>query len=122
MTSVRVGDKLLDAAAADAPVLADQRDGRLDLGHDAHVAQQLLGPPQILPHRRVQRQPALDVDVDVRLAVLHVAGVDELAVDVIAQHGFHVVGLGLNAEAGRRVAGERGRRGDLVRLDEAHPR
>ena len=117
------GDELLDAAAARAAVLADQRDRRLDLGHDAHVAQQLLGPPQILSHRRVQRQAALHVEVDVRAAMLDVAGVDELAVDVVAEHGFHVV----RHRSGCRSwptgsAAQLGRRRDLVRLDEPHAR
>ena len=83
-----VGDELLDAAAAGAAMLANQRDGRLDLGDDAHVAQQPLGPPQVFADRRIERQAALHVEVDVRTAMLHIVRVDELAVDVVAERRF----------------------------------
>ena len=46
--------------------------------------------------------------------------VDEFAVDVVAQDGFHIVAIGLNAETGRRIAGQARRRDDLVGLDEAN--
>ena len=69
-------------------MLADQRDRRLNLGHGAHVAQQLFDPPQVLPHGEIQRQPALHVGVDVRLAMLDVGGVDRLAVDVVPNRAF----------------------------------
>ena len=69
-----------------------------------------------------QRQAAFHVRVDVRLAVLDLGGVDQPAVDPIAQHGLHVVRIGLNAEAGRRVGQPVGGRGHLGRLDESHPR
>ena len=73
LASASFGDELLDAAAAGAAMLANQRDGRLDFGHDAHVSQQPLGPPQVFADRRVQRQAALHVEIDVRAAMLHVA-------------------------------------------------
>ena len=117
-----VRHELLDAAAARAAMLANQRDGRLDFGHDAHIAQQPLGPPQVLAHRRIQRQAPLHVEIDIRAAVLHVIRLDELAVDVVAEHVLHIVRIGLNAEAGRGIAGQPARRHHLVGLDEANPR
>ena len=69
-----------------------------------------------------QRQPAFHVGVDVGLAVLDLGGVDQPAVDVVAQHGLDV---------GRRRSGCRSWRPgrptrsggvrDLGRLDEPHP-
>ncbi len=67
---------------------ADQRDRRLDLGHDAHVPQQLFGAAEVLSHRVEERQPAADVGIDVGLAVLDLGGIDELAIDVVAERRF----------------------------------
>ena len=101
-------------------MLADHRDGRLDFRHDAHVPKQLFRAAEILAHGIKQRQPAFHVGVDVRLAVLDFGGVDQPAVDPVAQHGLDVVRIGLDAEAGRRIGLPIDRRGHLGRLDEPH--
>ncbi len=49
-------------------------------------------------------------------------GVDQLAIDVIAEDRFDIVPGGDDPLAVRRIAERAGRRGDLVRLDEPHPR
>ena len=116
------GDELLQPGRRGRAVLADHGNRRLDLRHDAHVAQQLLRAAEILAHGEEQRQPALHVGVDVRLAVLDLGGIDQPAVDPVAQHGLHVVRIGLDAEAGRRVGQPVAGRGHLGRLDEPHPR
>ncbi len=113
------GGELLHAAADSALVFADQGDGRLDFGHHAHVAEQLFGPAQILAHGKEQRQPAFDVFVDVGLAMLDLGGVDHLAVDTVAEHGFDIVVVGQNAKTGRWIAHTAARRDDLIGLDKA---
>ena len=117
-----VGHELVQAGGRGGRVLADHGDGRLDFRHDAHVPQQLFRAAEILAHRIEKRQPALHVGVDVRLAVLDFGRVDQPAVDPIAQHGLHVVRIGLDAETGRRVLRPIAGRGHLGRLDEPHPR
>ena len=103
-------------------MFANQGDSRLDFGHHAHVAQQLLRASQILAHRVEQRQSALDVRVDVGLAMLYFGGVDGQPIDVIGQWRFDVVRFGLNAERGGRIREPLRRRGDLPRLDESDAR
>ena len=97
------GDEIGQAGGRGRLVLADDGDGRLDFGHDAHVPQQLFRAAEVLADREEERQAALHVGVDVRLAVLDFVGVDQPAADPIAQHGLHVVRVGLDAEAGRGV-------------------
>ncbi len=110
------------AAARAVAMTPDERDRRLDLGHDAHVPQQLFGAAEVLSHRVEERQPAAHVGIDVGLAVLDVGGIDQLAVDVVAGDGLDVVAIGDDAEAVRRLGGARRGRGDLAGLDEADAR
>ena len=109
------------AAPLVAAMLADQGDRRLDFRHGAHVAQQLVGAAEVLPHGKEQRQPAPHVGVDVGLAMLDVVGVDQLAVDPVAADGLHVVRVGLDAQGGGGVAAALRRRGHLAGLDEPQP-
>ena len=50
--------------------------------------------------------------------MLHTARINEVAVDVVPEHAFHIIDIGLNAEAGRWILSCFGRRNDLIRLDE----
>jgi hypothetical protein len=44
-------------------MFADNGDGRLDFGHHAHVAQQLLSAAEVFADRKEQGQPAIHVGV-----------------------------------------------------------
>ena len=103
-------------------MLANDGDGRLDLGHDAHVPQQLLRAAEILADGEEQRQAAFHVRVDVRLAMLDLGRIDQPAVDPIADDRLDVVRIGLDAKPRRRIGQPIGGRRNLVRLDEAHAR
>jgi hypothetical protein len=56
--------ELLDRRPAAGRVLANQGNRRLDLGHHAHVPQQLVHAAEILADREEQRNPALHVGKD----------------------------------------------------------
>jgi hypothetical protein len=58
-------DKLLNATAAGAPVLANQCNGRLDHSNDAHISQQPLGTAQVFPNGRVQWDASLHVEINI---------------------------------------------------------
>ena len=113
--------ELFQRAAGARGMFADDGDGRLDFGHHAHVAEQLLGAAEVLADREEQGQPALHVGVDVLLAVLDFVGSHQFAIDEIAAHGLHVGGVGEDAEAGGPVVRGLRRRGHLLGLDEADP-
>ena len=98
-----LGDELLQPGRGGRAVLADDGDGRLDFGNHAHVPQQLFRAVEVLAHRIEQRQAAFHVGIDVRLAVLDFGGVNEPAVDPVAQHRFHVERIGLDAERDGRI-------------------
>ncbi len=71
-----IGHELLQPRVRRRRVLADDGDRRLNFRDHAHVAEQFFRPAKILPHRIEQRQAALHVGVDVRLAMLDLLGVD----------------------------------------------
>ena len=98
---------------------ADEGNRGLDLGDDAHVAEQLFGAAEVFVNGIKQRQAAADVGIDVGFAMLDVGGIDELAVDEVPQHVFDIVAVGDDAEACGGIGGVLLRRGDLIGLDEA---
>ena len=112
-------DELVDGAACAGVVFADDGDGRLDLGDDAHVAEQLFGAAEVFADGVEEGQPAFDVGIDVGFAVLDMFGVDPGFVDAVVEDGFDVVGVGADSEGESRVVFGAGGRGDLFGFDEA---
>jgi hypothetical protein len=55
--------ELFQRAAGARGMFADNGDGRLDFGHHAHVAQQLLSAAEVFADRKEQGQPAIHVGV-----------------------------------------------------------
>lgn len=113
---------MLDSGGCGLAVFADEGDGGLDFGDDAHVAEQLFGPAEIFSDWVEERNAATAVGIDPGFAMLNFGGIDEAAVDEVAASGFDVALIGEDAEARGRIAGSVGRRVDLVGLDEANAR